>query len=212
MTIDEIMQASPVIPVLTIHDAATAALLAGALLRGGIRVLEVTLRTPDALPAIRAIRKEVPGAIVGAGTVLNEKDLQESRDAGSMFIVSPGATPALFAAATKSGIPFLPGVATASDIMSALAHGYDCCKFFPAENIGGIAALRSLSAPFSQVRFCPTGGITLQSAKDYLALPNVRCVGGSWVAPPALIEQKGWSRIEALAAETTAALRTVIKR
>lgn len=212
MQVADILKLSPVIPVLTIQDAAKAVPLASALARGGIRVLEVTLRTPAALDAVRAIRNEVREAFVGVGTVLNEDDLQASRDAGAGFIVSPGATSQLLTAATKAKMPFLPGIATSSEIMNGLAHGYRCFKFFPAENIGGITALRSLSAPFSQVQFCPTGGVTLQTAKEYLSIPNVMCVGGSWVAPQALIDQGAWGRIEALASETLAALKTCFKR
>jgi 2-dehydro-3-deoxyphosphogluconate aldolase/(4S)-4-hydroxy-2-oxoglutarate aldolase len=207
MRIEDILELSPVIPVLTIHDAAIAAPLAAALARGGLRVIEVTLRTPQALAAIRAMRSQVADAIVGAGTVLSEDDLRVSRDAGAMFAVSPGSTTELLAIAKKMNDPLLPGIATASEIMAGLAQGYSHFKFFPAENIGGIAALKALSAPFSHVRFCPTGGVTLQTAKDYLTLPNVSCVGGSWVAPSALIERRDWSSIESLAKDAVAALR-----
>jgi 2-dehydro-3-deoxyphosphogluconate aldolase/(4S)-4-hydroxy-2-oxoglutarate aldolase len=206
MRIAEVVAHSPVIPVLTIHDAASAAPLASALARGGVRVIEVTLRTPAALDAIRAIRDEAPDVIVGAGTILTEDDLQRSRDAGACFAVSPGSTSRLLQAARAMNFPFLPGVATASEIMQGLAHDYAIFKFFPAESVGGIAALEALSAPFSQVRFCPTGGVTLESAPEYLELPGVVCVGGSWLAPLKLIERRDWKSIEALAAKTTAAL------
>jgi 2-dehydro-3-deoxyphosphogluconate aldolase/(4S)-4-hydroxy-2-oxoglutarate aldolase len=208
MRIAEVVAHSPVIPVLTIHDAASAAPLAHALARGGIRVIEVTLRTAAALDAIRAVRSEAPDVIVGAGTTLNEDDLQSSRDAGASFAVSPGSTSRLLQAATEMRFPLLPGVATASEIMHGLAHDYAIFKFFPAENVGGIAALKALSAPFSQVRFCPTGGVTLESAPEYLELPSVVCVGGSWLAPAQSIERRDWKSIEMLAAKTTAALRT----
>jgi 2-dehydro-3-deoxyphosphogluconate aldolase/(4S)-4-hydroxy-2-oxoglutarate aldolase len=171
-------------------------------------VIEVTLRTPAALDAIRAVGNEAPDVIVGAGTVLTEDDLQRSRDAGASFAVSPGSTSQLLQAANDMNFPFLPGVATASEIMEGLAHRYAIFKFFPAENVGGIAALKALSAPFSQVRFCPTGGVTLESAPEYLKLPSVVCVGGSWLAPPQLIERRDWKSIETLAAETAAALKT----
>jgi len=207
MQIAEVVACSPVIPVLTIHDAARAAPLAGALARGGIRVIEVTLRTPAALDAIRAVRSEAPEVMVGAGTILSEADLRRSRDAGASFAVSPGSTAQLLEAANDMSFPFLPGVATASEIMQGVAHGYALFKFFPAKNVGGIGALKALSTVFSQVRFCPTGGITLDSAPEYLELPSVVCVGGSWLAPPMLIERRDWKSIETLAAQTTVALK-----
>jgi len=206
MTSDEILKLSPIIPVLTIDSAAIGVRLAAALAHGGIRVVEITLRTPQALATIRAIRDAAPDMIVGAGTVLSESDLHASREAGAAFAVSPGATPHLLTVAKKTGVPLLPGIATASDIMVGLEQGYSSFKFFPAENVGGIAALKALSAPFAAVRFCPTGGLTLQTAQNYLALPNVSCVGGSWVAPAALIARGEWAAIEALAKETLTAL------
>lgn len=206
MQIAEVVAHSPVIPVLTIHDAARAVPLATALACGGLRVIEVTLRTPAALDAVRAVRHEAPDVIVGAGTIVTEDDLQRSRDAGAIFAVSPGSTPRLLQAANEMNFPFLPGVATASEIMQGLAHDYAIFKFFPAENVGGVAALKALSAPFSQVRFCPTGGVTLESAPEYLELPNVACVGGSWPAPSQLIERRDWKSIEMLAAKTAVAL------
>jgi 2-dehydro-3-deoxyphosphogluconate aldolase/(4S)-4-hydroxy-2-oxoglutarate aldolase len=208
MNIVEVVAHSPVIPVLTIHDAANAVPLASALARGGVRVIEVTLRTPAALESIRAVRSEAPDVIVGAGTIATEDDLQRSRDAGASFAVSPGLTPQLLQAANEMSFPFLPGVATASEIMEGVAHDYAIFKFFPAENVGGVAAIKALSAPFSHVRFCPTGGVTLESAPQYLELPSVVCVGGSWLAPSQLVERRDWKSIEALAAKTAAALKT----
>lgn len=180
--IETIMRLAPVIPVITIDDARHAAPMAEALVRGGIRALEVTLRTPAALDAIREMA-HVAGACVGAGTVLSSRDLDQALEAGAQFVVSPGLTDALAQAATSVRIPFLPGVATASDIMRALDHGFSHLKFFPAESSGGIPALKALAAPFSTVTFCPTGGITLASAPQWLSLPPVACVGGSWLTP-----------------------------
>jgi 2-dehydro-3-deoxyphosphogluconate aldolase / (4S)-4-hydroxy-2-oxoglutarate aldolase len=178
--IETIMRTSPVIPVLVIDDVAHARPIAEALVAGGLRVLEVTLRTAAALDVIREMKK-VDGAIVGAGTVLNEADLRASIDAGSEFIVSPGLTEALGKAAIASGIPFLPGIANAGDIMRGLDLGLSHFKFFPAEANGGLPALKALAAPFHQCLFCPTGGITMATAPDWLALEPVLCVGGSWV-------------------------------
>jgi 2-dehydro-3-deoxyphosphogluconate aldolase / (4S)-4-hydroxy-2-oxoglutarate aldolase len=178
--IEKIMRTSPVIPVLVIDDAAHARPIAEALVAGGLRVLEVTLRTAAALDVVREM-KSVEGAIVGAGTVLNEADLGASIDAGAEFIVSPGLTESLGKAAIASGIPFLPGTANASDIMRGLDMGLGHFKFFPAEANGGIKALSAIAGPFGQAKFCPTGGIKLETAKDWLALDNVLCVGGSWL-------------------------------
>jgi 2-dehydro-3-deoxyphosphogluconate aldolase / (4S)-4-hydroxy-2-oxoglutarate aldolase len=180
--IETIMRTSPVIPVLVIEDAAHARPIAQALVAGGLRVLEVTLRTPAALDAIREM-KSVEGAIIGAGTVLNEADLRASIDAGSEFIVSPGLTDLLGSAAVESGVPFLPGIATASDLMRGLDLGLSHFKFFPASTSGGVAALKALAGPFGQAQFCPTGGVTLASAPEWLALGSVLCVGGSWIVP-----------------------------
>lgn len=182
MTIDEIMRTAPVIPVLVIEDAQDARPLAEALVAGGLRVLEVTLRTPAALDAIRRMNL-VPGAIVGAGTVINEEQFEEAHAAGAEFVVSPGLTENVAQAATRLGVPFLPGVATAGEIMHGLDLGLTHFKFFPAETSGGIKALKALAAPFAQCRFCPTGGITAASAPDWLALDPVLCVGGSWIVP-----------------------------
>lgn len=177
-----IMQTAPVIPVLVIDDAAQAQPIAQALVRGGLRVLEVTLRTPAALEVI-AEMKRVEGAIVGAGTVLNERDLTRSLDAGAEFIVSPGLTEPLGKAAVASGAPFLPGTANASDIMRGMDLGLSHFKFFPAATSGGIPALKALAGPFGEARFCPTGGIRADTAAEWLAIPQVLCVGGSWLVP-----------------------------
>ena len=190
--IDSIMRLAPVIPVLVIEDVADAEPIARALVAGGLPVLEVTLRTPAALDVIRAMQ-QVPGAIVGAGTVLGPADLDAALAAGAEFIVSPGLTPALGAAAVASGAPFLPGTANAGDIMLGLDLGLTRFKFFPAEAAGGIAALKAIAAPFAMARFCPTGGITQGTAAQWLALDAVICVGGSWLVgkgppDPAAIE------------------------
>lgn len=180
VSIDQIMRTAPVIPVLVIDDAAHAVAIAEALVAGGLPVLEVTLRTAAAIDVIKAM-KQVPGAIVGAGTVLNPRDLEAALDAGSEFIVSPGLTPALGEAAVKSGVPFLPGTANASDVMLGLDLGLTRFKFFPAEASGGVKALQAIAAPFGAARFCPTGGITQATAPNWLALDAVLCVGGSWL-------------------------------
>jgi 2-dehydro-3-deoxyphosphogluconate aldolase/(4S)-4-hydroxy-2-oxoglutarate aldolase len=182
MQIDAIMRVAPVIPVIVIEDEAHAIPLAEALVAGGLRVLEVTLRTPAALGAIRAMR-QVEGAIVGAGTVTNPRDLDAALEAGSEFIVSPGLTDTLGKAAIAAGVPFLPGIANAGDIMRGLDLGLDRFKFFPAMAAGGLPALKALAAPFGQCRFCPTGGISLENAAEWLAFDPVLCVGGSWVSP-----------------------------
>jgi 2-dehydro-3-deoxyphosphogluconate aldolase / (4S)-4-hydroxy-2-oxoglutarate aldolase len=182
MNIDAIMRTAPVIPVIVIDDVDHAIPLAEALVAGGLRVLEVTLRTPAALSAIRAM-KQVPGAIVGAGTVTGVADLNKALAAGAEFIVSPGLTDKLGKAAVAAGVPFLPGIANAGDIMRGLELGLDRFKFFPAMAAGGLPALKALAAPFSQCRFCPTGGISLENAAEWLAFDPVLCVGGSWVSP-----------------------------
>ena len=192
-----IMTTGPVIPVLVIHDAAQARGLAEALVAGGLRVLEVTMRTPAAIEAIRAM-KEVPGAIVGAGTVVTDAQVDEVQAAGAEFIVSPGLTPRLGERIAVTGIPWLPGVATAGDIMRGLDLGLTHFKFFPAETSGGLPALKALAAPFYQCRFCPTGGITTASAPDWLGFDPVLCVGGSWMTSGTMAE------IEAKAKEAAA--------
>ena len=182
MDVEAVMTLAPVIPVLVIEDAAAARPIAEALVAGGLYALEVTLRTPAALDVIREMAK-VEGAVVGAGTVLNERDLDASLEAGARFIVSPGLTEPLGRAAMARGVPFLPGIANAGDIMRGLDLGLDRFKFFPAEASGGIKALQALAAPFGPVRFCPTGGITQETAPQWLALDAVLCVGGSWLVP-----------------------------
>jgi 2-dehydro-3-deoxyphosphogluconate aldolase / (4S)-4-hydroxy-2-oxoglutarate aldolase len=194
-----LLAGTPVVPVLTIESVATALPLARALVAGGISVLEITLRTPAALEAIRAIAGEVEGAVVGAGTVLTPAQYQSAARAGAAFVVSPGATPALLEAAAASSVPFMPGAATASEVMRLLESGYRCLKFFPAEPAGGIPYLGALAAPLPEAAFCPTGGIDLERAPGYLALPNVVCVGGSWLAPRDAVVAGDWPRITALA-------------
>ena len=189
---------APIIPVLVLEDAGSAPALAKALVAGGLPALEVTLRTACALEAIRAMA-DVPGGIVGAGTLLTPADIRAAKEAGAKFGVSPGATPRLIAASIEIGLPLLPGAATASEVMALWEQGYDMLKFFPAEAAGGAPALKSIGAPIPQVAFCPTGGITPQNAASYLALPNVICAGGSWVAPKDLIAKGDWAGIEALA-------------
>lgn len=196
----QICQQVPVIPVLVIDDLNSARPLAEALVAGGLPVLEVTLRTPVALEAIKAMA-QVPGAIVGAGTVLNRQDVEAVKAAGAEFIVSPGATPALVTAAKDADMPLLPGAATASEVMTLLAQGFDMLKFFPAESAGGAGMLKSWAGPLAQMKFCPTGGISPANAAKYLALPNVVCVGGSWVAPAELVSAGRWDEITALAAD-----------
>ena len=204
MTIDEIMQLAPVIPVLVVDDAAHARPLAQALVAGGLRVLEVTLRTPAALDVIAEMAK-VPGAIVGAGTVLNTGDLAAAQAAGARFIVAPGLTTPLGAAAQAAGLPFLPGIANAGDVMRALDMGFSRLKFFPAVPMGGLPVLRALAAVFGSVRFCPTGGITAATAPEWLAEPAVACVGGSWLAGRS---ETDWAAIEARA-RAAAAINSV---
>lgn len=194
---------APVIPVLVVADAARAEGLAQALVAGGLPVLEVTLRTPCALDAIRQMAR-VPGGHVGAGTVLTPDDAKRARDAGASFAVSPGMTERLVRACEDIGLPLLPGAVTASEMMRALELGYSMLKFFPAEAAGGVKSLKSMGAPLPQVSFCPTGGVTLASAPDYLALPNVICVGGSWITPDADVAAGNWSAIETRARQAAA--------
>jgi len=194
---------APVIPVLVVSDADTAADLARALVAGGLPVLEVTLRTPAALDAIRAMA-EVEGGVVGAGTLLTPADVEAAKEAGALFGVSPGSTERLLDAAEAADLALLPGAATATEAMGLLERGYRMQKFFPAEAAGGAKALGALAAPLPQITFCPTGGIGLRNARDYLGLPNTLCVGGSWVAPKHLVAKGDWAAIEALAAEAAA--------
>ncbi len=194
---------APVIPVLVIDDAAQARPLAEALVAGGLPVLEVTLRTPAALDVIREMAK-VEGGRVGAGTLLTPDDVKRAVDAGATFGVSPGATDRLLDAAEEAGLPMLPGAATSSEVMALLERGYTVQKFFPAEANGGAPALKAIGAPLPQVRFCPTGGVSLKNAPDYLGLPNTLCVGGSWVAPKDKVAAGDWDGITALAREAAA--------
>jgi len=195
-----ICRMAPVVPVLVIDDVGHAAPLARALILGGLPVLEVTLRTAAALDVIR-VMAEVPGGVVGAGTLLTPADVKAAKAAGAQFGVSPGATDRLIAACEDEGLPLLAGAATATEVMALLERGYTMMKFFPAETSGGAAALKALGSPLPQARFCPTGGIGLGNAADYLGLSNVVCVGGSWVAPKALMQGGDWAGITRLAAE-----------
>lgn len=190
-----ICQIAPIISVLTVNNARKAVRLANALVKGGLPVLEVTLRTPAALKAIRAMAK-VEGSVVGAGTLLTPADVHSAKAAGAAFGVSPGATERLLSAAEMEGLPLIPGAATASEAMRLLERGYTVQKFFPAAASGGAPALKSLAAPLPQIKFCPTGGITLRNAEDYLALENTICVGGSWVASDGLVTRGRWKDIE----------------
>jgi 2-dehydro-3-deoxyphosphogluconate aldolase / (4S)-4-hydroxy-2-oxoglutarate aldolase len=197
--LNSLLAGTPVVPVLVIESVATALPLARALVDGGLRVLEITLRTAVALDVIRAIAAEVEGAVVGAGTVLTPGQYGDAERAGARFVVSPGATDALLAAAAASAVPFLPGAVTASEVMRLLEQGYRFLKFFPAEPAGGVAYLEALAAPLPEARFCPTGGIDAVKARTYLSLPNVLCVGGSWVAPKDALAAGDWPRITRLA-------------
>jgi 2-dehydro-3-deoxyphosphogluconate aldolase / (4S)-4-hydroxy-2-oxoglutarate aldolase len=190
---------APVVPVLVIESVGVALPLARALLAGGLPVLEITLRTPAALEVIRALVGELEGAVVGAGTVLTPAQYRDAERAGARFVVSPGATPLLLEAAAASPVPFLPGAATAGEVMRLLEHGCRCLKFFPAEPAGGIAYLKALASPLPEARFCPTGGIDAARALSYLSLPNVLCVGGSWIAPGDAVAAGDWPRITGLA-------------
>jgi 2-dehydro-3-deoxyphosphogluconate aldolase/(4S)-4-hydroxy-2-oxoglutarate aldolase len=199
MTFMDIMQASPVIPVIAIDDIAHAVPLARALVAGGIRVLEITLRTAHGLAAIRAVASEVPDAIVGVGTLTRPDEFVAARDAGAVFGVSPGLTQGLIDAARKSGLPLLPGTMTPSEVMAARDAGFHQLKLFPAVPAGGIGMLNALAGPLGDVVFCPTGGISLESAPQFLACPNVACVGGSWLTPRDAMKAGDWGRITQLA-------------
>lgn len=196
LSIEKIMKSSPVIPVIVIENLADAVPLANALVKGGLRVLEVTLRTEFGLAAITEIRRAIPDAIVGAGTVISSDDLGNAVAAGSQFLVSPGSTDKLIEAALAQSVPILPGVATPSEAMNLLARGISHMKFFPAQAAGGIAMLKSINGPLPQIKFCPTGGISSETASDFLALENVYCVGGSWMLDKLDIERKDWAAIE----------------
>ncbi|GLQ90714.1 ketohydroxyglutarate aldolase [Dyella flagellata] len=202
--VEATMRLAPVIPVVIIEDAKHAVPMARALVAGGIPAIEVTLRTPAALDAIRAIAAEVEGAVVGVGTVLSANDLAAAEKAGARFAVSPGMSPRLLAAADDSTLPLLPGIATASEAMALLERGYRHLKFFPAVPAGGAKLLGAWASPLPQIRFCPTGGISLTTAKDFLSLPNVLCVGGSWLTPADKLKAGDWAGIEQLAREAAA--------
>ncbi|MDC7713264.1 bifunctional 4-hydroxy-2-oxoglutarate aldolase/2-dehydro-3-deoxy-phosphogluconate aldolase [Vogesella sp. LYT5W] len=199
-----LLRQSPVMPVIVVNDAAVAVDLARALVAGGIRTLEITLRTKAALAAMRRIRDEVPDALVGAGTVRTRAHLEAALDAGAQFGLSPGLTPELAAAARASGVPFIPGVATASEAMHAQDEGFNILKLFPAEAVGGIKLLKALAGPLPELRFCPTGGIDASNAPAYLAQPNVLAVGGSWLTPADALAAQDWARITQLAREASA--------
>ncbi|GAA4936315.1 bifunctional 4-hydroxy-2-oxoglutarate aldolase/2-dehydro-3-deoxy-phosphogluconate aldolase [Streptomonospora halophila] len=196
---EDLFQLAPVIPVVVLSDAADAVPLARALVAGGLPAVEVTLRTGAALEAVERIAAEVPEAAVGAGTVTTPEQAEQAAAAGAAFLVSPGCTPALYEAMAATGLPALPGVATASEALALLERGAAAMKFFPAEAAGGRPYLKSLSGPLPQVRFCPTGGITAASAPDYLALPNVGCVGGTWLTPEHAVAAGDWEHVQALA-------------
>ena len=201
LTALQVMQDAPVIPVIVLSDVKQAVLLARALVAGGIRMLEVTLRTPQALACIEAIARDVPEAVTGAGTVRSAADAQACAMAGARFAVSPGYTHKIGQACHDLGLPLLPGVATGSEVLMCQEDGLSELKFFPAMQAGGVAMLKALNGPFGDVRFCPTGGITLQNAPEFLALPNVVCVGGSWLVPADALAQGDWGRVTRLAAE-----------
>ena len=203
----DILRAAPVIPVITIEHARDAVPLARALVAGGLQALEITLRTAAASAAAVAISKEVPEALVGIGTVLSPHDLVTARTLKARFALSPGATPDLLDAAAQGALPFIPGVQTASELMAALAHGFDVVKFFPAAQAGGIAAVRALDGPFPQVKFCPTGGVGEENFAEWLAQPNVVSVGGSWLAPAADIKAGNWETITERARRAVAKLK-----
>ena len=200
MDISAIANLAPVVPVLTIERLADAVPLARALVKGGLPVLEVTLRTAAALAALSAIAAEVPDAVVGAGTVLQPRQLDDVTRAGARFAVSPGCTPTLVTAARAAGLPFLPGIQTVSEAMVLAEQGFGLMKFFPADSAGGLAWLKAVAAPLAGLRFCPTGGVDADTAQSYLSLGNVACVGGSWVAPRDAVASGDWVRIERLAA------------
>lgn len=198
------LRLQPVVPVIVIEDAKSAVPLARALVAGGLKAIEITLRTPAALDAIKAVAEEVEGAVAGAGTVLDARQWDAAIKAGSKFVVSPGTGSSLLDAADASDVPLLPGAATATEVMQLRDRGYSVLKFFPAEQAGGAAYLGALASPLAGITFCPTGGVSLKNAMDYLSLPNVICVGGSWVAPKAMVTAGDWAGITRLAAEAAA--------
>lgn len=201
LTIKEIMNTSPIVPVMVINNVEHAVPLAKALVKGGLKVLEITLRTPAALESIRRIKAEVPDAIVGAGTIINIETLNQAIEAGAEFIVSPGTTDQLIDAAIATGVPLLPGIANPSDAMRLLEKGITAMKFFPAEAAGGVPMLKSIGAPIPQITFCPTGGVSQKNVKEYFSLPNVACVGGSWMCAANLVDTENWDEITRLSAE-----------
>lgn len=202
LTMEQVLKrARPVLPVLVIEDVSLALDLAGALYAGGVEVLEVTLRTPRALDALAAIRKGLPQLLVGAGTLIHTEQFLEARDAGAQFAVSPGCTERLAAAAEDSGLPYLPGVMTPSEVLLALEYGYRSLKLFPANGSTSVKMLKSFKGPFTGIRFCPTGGVTPDNLLSFLRLPNVACVGGTWIAPSNLVRARAWDQITQLAAE-----------
>jgi 2-dehydro-3-deoxyphosphogluconate aldolase / (4S)-4-hydroxy-2-oxoglutarate aldolase len=203
----DLLRETRIVPVITIHDVNSAIGLATALRDGGLPVLELTLRTEAGLPAIKRIASEVPDVVVGAGTVLTAQQYVDAREAGAEFIVSPGCTDQLLRAALDAGGAFLPGAVTASEVIRVLDAGIQLLKFFPAQSSGGTAAVKALGGPFPDVKFCPTGGIDLALAHEYLALPNVVCIGGSWMVPQSLIERGDWDAITQLAAEASSAVK-----
>lgn len=205
LTMDAVLQrARPVLPVLVLEDVELALDVAAALQAGGVQVLEVTLRTPRALEAVSAIRKQFPDLLVGAGTLISAAQFAEARDAGAQFAVSPGCTERLVAAAEASGLPYLPGVMTPSEVLLALEYGYRSLKLFPANGNASVKMLNSFKGPFTGIRFCPTGGVTPENLLNFLRLPNVACVGGTWIAPSNLIRARAWDQITQLAAEARA--------
>jgi 2-dehydro-3-deoxyphosphogluconate aldolase/(4S)-4-hydroxy-2-oxoglutarate aldolase len=201
----DILNAGPVVPVIVLKEVEQAVPLAQALLAGGIKVLEVTLRSEVAIEAIQRIRQEVPEAIVGAGTVVCRQDLEAVTEAGGMFAISPGLTPTLLQAANAGSIALIPGISTPSELMFGMEMGYSEFKFFPAEATGGVRMLKSIGGPFPQITFCPTGGVSLQNFMDYLALANVACVGGSWVVPTQTVDAEDWDTITELARQALTA-------
>jgi len=201
--LNHVMTAAPVVPVVIVNDVAQAVSMSRALLAGGLPAIEITLRTPNAIDCIKAVADEVEGAIPGAGTVLSAEHMAAVEKAGAKFMVSPGTAPKLIDAALDCSVPLLPGTATASEMMALGEKGFTHVKFFPAEAAGGTNYLKSIASPLPQFRFCPTGGVSMKNAGSYLSLPNVLCVGGSWVAPANLVEEGDWAGIEALAAEAS---------
>lgn len=204
LRVEDVVSAAPVVPVMVIENLDHAVPLSKALIQGGLKALEITLRTPVALDAIRLIKEEMPDAMIGAGTIVSPADLDAALEAGAAFLVSPGCTPSLADAAQNCGVPMLPGVASPSEAMQLMEKGFTHLKFFPAEAAGGAPMLKSIAGPLPQLTFCPTGGIGPANAMDYLNLPNVACVGGSWMAPADLVKAEDWAEIELRAAKAAA--------